>query len=91
MSIIDNSGSLFVFALMKCNCVAFGEQNKMKIYLTTIETTCAPINSLGRSKNKYQQLKQHKPTTIPLATYGGADRSNGCEIRTQRALERYFY
>jgi hypothetical protein len=30
MLIIDNSRITFVFALMKCNCVVFGEQNKMK-------------------------------------------------------------
>ena len=30
MTIIDNSKISFVFALMKCNYVAFGEQNKMK-------------------------------------------------------------
>ena len=34
MTIINNywqfKGSTFVFALMKCNCVAFGEQNKIK-------------------------------------------------------------
>ena len=27
----DNSRITFVFALMKCNYVAFGEQNKMRV------------------------------------------------------------
>jgi hypothetical protein len=31
MSIIVNSGILFVFALMKCSQAAFGEQNKNRI------------------------------------------------------------
>ncbi len=38
-----------------------------------------------------QQQKQLNPTTIALGTYGEADRSNECEIRTQRALKELLF
>ena len=42
-------------------------------------------NAHGQANQNERDKKRQYKQLIPLATYGEADRSNGCEIRTQRA------